>query len=233
VLKFSKSGQFLLQIGTPGKMEGAESQTTLNRPHGIAVDNAANEVYVADTGNRRIVVFDADKGTYKRHWGAYGEKPGADPGPYDPNGTPARQFRDVTCVKIAKDGMVYVCDRSSNRIQVFSKDGKFQKEAIVNKNTTGSTVTGQFGVVDSHGSVWDIAFSNDPQQRYVFVADGQDKQVLVLQRDTLAQLGTIGQGGRQAGRFLVVSTVAVDSRGNLYTGEQHHGKRVQKFVPGR
>jgi DNA-binding beta-propeller fold protein YncE len=136
-------------------------------------------------------------------------------------------------VKIAKDGMVYVCDRSSNRIQVFSKDGKFQKEAIVNKNTTGSTVTGQFGVVDSHGSVWDIAFSNDPQQRYVFVADGQDKQVLVLQRDTLAQLGTIGQGGRQAGRFLVVSTVAVDSRGNLYTGEQHHGKRVQKFVPGR
>jgi DNA-binding beta-propeller fold protein YncE len=233
VLKFSKSGQFLLQIGTPGKMESGDSQTTLNRPHGIAVDAAANEVYVADTGNRRIVVFDADKGTYKRSWGANGEKPGADPGAYDPNAAPARQFRDPTCVEIAKDGMVYVCDRSSDRIQVFQKDGKFVKEAAVSKTATGTTVTGQFGALDVRGSVWDVAFSNDAQQRYVFVADGVDKQVIVLQRDTLAQVGTVGQGGRQAGRFLVVSTVAVDSRGNLYTGEQHHGKRVQKFVPGR
>jgi DNA-binding beta-propeller fold protein YncE len=233
VLKFSKSGQFLLQIGTPGKMEGADSQTTLNRPAAVAVDNTANEVYVADTGNRRIVVFDADRGVYKRSWGAYGEKPGADPGPYDPSAAPARQFRDVTCVEIAKDGMVYVCDRSSDRIQVFQKDGKFVKEAAVSKNTTGAVVTGQFGVVSSQGSVWDLAFSNDPQQRYIFVADGQDKQLLVLQRDSLQQVGTIGQGGRYPGQFLAVSAVAVDSRGNIYTGEQHHGKRVQKFVPGR
>lgn len=233
VLKFSKTGQFLLQIGQPGKMDGAESQTTLNRPHGIAIDNAANEVYVADTGNRRIVVFDADKGTYKRHWGAYGEKPGAAPGAYDPSATPARQFRDVTCVEIARDGMVYVCDRSSNRVQVFQKDGKFVKEAVISKTTTGTTVTGQFGALDVRGAVWDVAFSSDPQQRYLFVADGTDKQVIVLQRDTLAQVGTIGEGGRQPGRFLVVDSVAVDSRGNLYTGETHHGKRVQKFIPGR
>jgi hypothetical protein len=234
VLKFSKTGQFLLQIGTPGKTDGPDSQTTLNRPKAVAVDSAANEVYVADSGNHRIVVFDADKGTFKRSWGAYGEKPSATgPGPYDPNAAPARQFRDVSCVEIAKDGMVYVCDRSSDRIQVFQKDGKFVKEGIVSKNTTGATVTGQFGALDAHGSVWDVAFSNDPQQRYVFVADGVDKQVLVLQRDTLAQVGAIGQGGRYPGEFLVVGAVAVDSRGNLYTGEQHHGKRVQKFLPGR
>lgn len=233
VLKLSKTGQVLLTIGAPGKIEGPESHTTLNGPMAVAVDDAANEVYVADTGNRRVVVFNADTGAYKRHWGAYGEKPGADPGPYSPTAAPARQFRDVTCIEIAKDGMVYVCDRSSDRIQVFQKDGKFVKEAIVSKNTTGSTVTGQFGVVSSHGSVWDVALSNDAQQRYLFVADGQDKKILVLQRDTLTEVGSIGDGGRQPGRFLAVGSVAVDSHGNLYTGEQHHGKRVQKFTPGR
>jgi len=221
------------ELVSPGKMEGAESQTSLNRPSAVAVDTTANEVYVADRGNRRIVVFNSDTGAYKRHWGAYGEKPGADPGPYDPNATPARQFRDVTCIEIGKDNMVYVCDRSSDRIQVFQKDGKFVKEAMVSKNTLGVVVTGQFGVVSSQGSVWDIAFSNDPQQRYVFVADGQDKKIIVLQKDTMAQVGTIGGGGRYPGLFLAVGSVAVDSRGNLYTGEQHHGKRVQKFVPAR
>jgi DNA-binding beta-propeller fold protein YncE len=139
----------------------------------------------------------------------------------------------VTCVDISKDNLVYVCDRTSNRVQVFQKDGKFVKEGIVSKNTMGSVVTGQFGVVSSFGSAWDVAFSNDPQQRYVFVANGQDKRIEILQRDTLAKVGTIGEGGRQPGRFLAVSSVAVDSRGNVYTGEQHHGKRVQKFVPAR
>ena len=233
VLKFSADGKFLLQIGTPGKMEGPDSQTTLNRPAAVAVDTAASEVYVADSGNHRIVVFNAETGAYKRHWGAYGEKPtAAGGGAYDPTATPARQFRDVTCVELAKDGMVYVCDRTSNRIQVFQKDGKFVKEGIISKNTRGTTVTGQYGVLSSHGSVWDIAFSNDAAQQYIFVADGHDKKVLIVQRDTLAEVGSLGDGGRQAGRFLAVGSIATDSRGNLYTGEQHHGKRVQKFVPG-
>jgi DNA-binding beta-propeller fold protein YncE len=230
VLKFSRTGQFLLQIGTPGKMEGPDSQTTLNRPAAVAVDSAANEVYVADRGNHRIVVFDADKGTYKRQWGGSGEKPTAEGGgPYDPSAPPARQFRDVSCVKIAKDGMVYVCDRTSDRIQVFQKDGKFVKEGIVSKNTTGQTVAGTFGVLNAAGSVWDLTFSSDPQQRFLYVADGVDMKVLILNRNTLAQVGTLGSGGRYPGQFLVVSTVAMDSHGNLYTGEQHHGKRVQKF----
>lgn len=233
VLKFSKTGQFLLQIGKPGVIEGAASHTTLNRPAAVTVDAAASEVYIADTGNRRIVVFDSETGAYKRHWGAFGEAPGAAPGAYDPSAPPARQFRDVTCLEIAKDGMVYVCDRTSDRIQVFQKDGRFVKEAIVSKNTLGATVTGQFGVVSSHGSTWDIAFSHDAAQRYVFVADGHDKKIIVLQRDTMAEIGQVGDGGRQPGRFLALSSIAVDSRGNLYTGEQHHGKRVQKFVPGQ
>jgi DNA-binding beta-propeller fold protein YncE len=230
VLKFAKDGKFLLQIGKPGQTTGDDG---LNKPGAVAVDAAANEVFIADTGNRRIAVFDSETGKFKRAWGAYGEKPGADPGAYDPNAPPSRQFRDVTCVDISKDNMVYVCDRTSNRIQVFQKDGKFVKEGIVSKNTLGSVVTGQFGVVSSFGSAWAVAFSNDAQQRYLFVANGQDKRIEILQRDTLAKVGTVGEGGRQPGRFLAVGSVAVDSRGNIYTGEQHHGKRVQKFVPAR
>jgi DNA-binding beta-propeller fold protein YncE len=231
VLKFSRDGKFLLQIGTPGKMDGPDSRTTLNRPSAVAVDVAANEVFVADTGNRRIVVFDADTGTYKRHWFAYGEKAaGPAPAAYAPNQPAAKSFRDVTCIEIARDGQVYVCDRSSNRIQVFRKDGTFVRETIVSENTLGATVTGQFGVVSSHGAVWDVAFSNDAQQRYVLVANGHDKKVHILQRDTLVPVGTFGSGGRYPGQFLAVGSIAVDAQGNVYAGEQHHGKRVQKFV---
>jgi hypothetical protein len=112
---------------------------------------------------------------------------------------------------------------------VFQKDGKFVKEGVVSKNTTGQTVAGTFGVLNAAGSVWDLTFSSDGQQQFLYVADGVDMKVLVLNRNTLAQVGTLGSGGRYPGQFLVVSTVAMDSRGNLYTGEQHHGKRVQKF----
>jgi sugar lactone lactonase YvrE len=234
VIKFARDGKFLRQIGTPGKMDGPDSRTTLNRPSAVAFDAAANEVFVADTGNRRIVVFDADSGEYKRHWFAYGEKTGgAAPPPYAPNDPPAKSFRDVSCVEIARDGTVYVCDRSSNRIQVFQKNGTFVREAIISKNTLGATVSGQFGVVSSYGSAWDLAFSNDAQQRYVFVANGHDKKVHILQRDTLTEVGTFGSGGRYPGQFLAVGSIATDAQGNVYTGEQHHGKRVQKFVAAK
>jgi DNA-binding beta-propeller fold protein YncE len=230
VLKFSSAGKFLLQIGAPGKT-GPDS---LNRPAGVAVDSAANEVYIADTGNHRIAVFDANTGAFKRAWGGHGDQPTAQgAGAYDPNAAPARQFRDPTCVEISKDNLVYVCDRSSDRIQVFQKNGTFVKEGVLRKNTTGATVTGQFGTLAEYGSVWDLTFSNDPQQRFLYVADGLDKMILVVDRNTLAEVGTIGSGGRYPGQFLTPSTVAMDSRGNLYTGEQHHGKRVQKFVPSR
>jgi DNA-binding beta-propeller fold protein YncE len=220
VLKFSKSGAFLLQIGHAGKPEGSDSTTGLNRPANVEVDSAANEVYVADGYvNRRVVVFDATTGAYKRHWGAYGEKPDdANIGPYDPNAPPAKQFRTVSCVRIAKDGLVYVCDRQNDRIQVFQKNGKFVKEAFVSKTTSGD------------GSVWDIGFSNDPQQRFIYVADGHDKKVWVLVRDTMAVAASFGDGGRLPGLFYGVGSIAVDSKGNVYTGENYEGKRVQKFA---
>jgi hypothetical protein len=218
-LKFSRMGQFLLQIGRAGQVEGSDSQTGLNRPAGITVDPASNEVYIADTGNRRIVVFDADTGAYKRHWGAYGGKPdGTSPGPYDPQSPPAKQFRAVSCVAVSKDGLVYVCDRQNNRVQVFQKDGKFVKEAFVSKNTLGD------------GSVWALAFSHDPPQRFLYVADGHDKKVFILRRETLEVVSSFGSGGRMPGQFYGVGSIAVDSKGNVYTGETYEGKRVQKFV---
>jgi hypothetical protein len=219
VLKFSRTGGFLLQIGGAGKIEGSESKTSLNRPAGLRVDPATNEVYIADTGNRRVVVFDAETGAYKRHWGAYGEKPDdTSLGPYDPQAPPAKQFRTVSCVAVAKDGLVYVCDRQNDRIQVFQKDGRVVKEAFVSKTTLGD------------GSVWDIAFSHDPQQRFLYVADGHDKKVFILRRETLEVVSSFGDGGRQPGQFYGVGSLAVDSKGNIYTGETYEGKRVQKFV---
>ncbi len=218
VLKFDKAGKFVLQIGKAGKTEGSDSTTGFNRPGGLAVDSAANELYVADGfGNHRIAVFDATTGAFKRSWGAYGEKPtDTDPGNYDPTAAPSKQFHTLSCVKIAKDGMVYVCDRQNDRIQVFQKDGKFVKEAFISKTTTGD------------GSVWDIAFS--PDQRVLFVADGHDKKIWMLDRMSLETIGSFGDGGRYPGRFYGVGSVAVDSKGNVYTGETYDGKRVQKFV---
>ena len=150
----------------------------------VEVDAATNEVYVADgIGNHRVVVFDADSGAYKRHWGAYGEKPDdANLGAYDPNAAPAKQFRTVSCAAISRDGMVYVCDRQNDRIQTFQKDGKFVKEGFVSKTTLGD------------GSVWDIAFSKDPQQKYIYLADGRNQKVYIIQRDTLEVLTSFGDG---------------------------------------
>jgi DNA-binding beta-propeller fold protein YncE len=182
------------------------------------VDAGANELYVADTGNRRIVVFDATSGAYKRHWFGSGDKAsGAAPAAYDPAAPAARSFRDVTCVKIAADGMVYVCDRGSNRIQVFQKNGTFVKEMVVAKDTR------------AEGSVWDVAFSSDAQQRFLYVADGLNKTIWILQRDNLSTVSRFGDGGRYPGLFYAVGSVAVDSRGNVYTGEGSEGKRVQKW----
>ena len=203
VLKFSSDGKFLLQIGKPGQTGDDASMTALHRPTAIDVDAAANEVYVADgMNNHRIVVFDAETGKYKRHWGANGSTP----------------FNVPACVKLSKDGQVYVCDRRNNRIQIFSKDGKFVKEGTVAKETR------------AEGSVWSIAFSNDPQQRFVYVADGSNQKVWVLRRDTLDVVSSVGAGGRWPGHFYGVSSVALDAAGNLYTGETYEGKRLQKFV---
>jgi DNA-binding beta-propeller fold protein YncE len=148
-------------------------------------------------------------------------------GDYSPSAQPPRQFRRPTCVDISRDGNVYVCDRENNRIQVFTKEGKLVREAVLSKSTLGGTAPEGFR---SYGSVWDLAFSEDAQQQWLFVANGHDKQIMVVRRSDLTEVGRIGQGGRNAGGLQSPGSVAVDSKGILYTGEDNEGKRVQKWV---
>ena len=221
ILKFTRDGKFLLQIGKSGRNEGSNSRTSLGRPALAIVDDEANEVYVADGyGNRRIVVFDATSGEYKRHWGAYGKTPDdKNLGPYNPDAPVAEQFRTpVHCVRIAQDGMVYVCDRVNNRVQVFRKDGRFVMEFALAPRTRFA------------GSVWDIALSEDTAQKYLYVADGTNNEIHILTRADGKELGSFGRSGRNAGDFHWVHGMAIDSQGNLYTGEVDNGKRVQKFT---
>ena len=220
VLKFSKDGKFLLQIGKNGASKGNTDTANLNRPAEVEVDMAANEVYVADGyGNRRVIVYDADKGTFKRMWGAYG-KPPVDMAnvTYDPAKPLANYWQTVHCASLANDGLVYVCDRGNNRIQVFRKDGTYVKEAQIAKRTLGDGVT------------FDIAFSKDPQQRLMYVADGGNHRVWQLLREPLLVLNHIGTGGRYPGQFYATHNVSLDSKGNLYTVETYTGARVQKFT---
>ena len=116
------------------------------------------------------------------------------------------------------DGLVYVCDRPNDRIQGFKKDGAFVKEKQIAPLTRGD------------GSVWDIAFSRDAQQKYIYLADGKNERVYVMDRQSLEIITQFGDGGRQAGQFFAVHSIATDSRGNVFTTETYEGKRVQKFV---
>jgi len=220
VLKFTQDGKFLMQIGHPNKSQGSNDTENLKGPAKMFVDKATNELYVADGyGNHRVVVYDAETGKYKRHWGAYGNKPDdTDLGNYNPDAPPAQQFRNpVHCAELSNDGLLYVCDRANDRVQVFQKDGKFVKEAFIAKRTLGD------------GSAWDIAFSKDAQQKYIFLADGSNEKVYILLRDTLEVLTSFGDGGRQPGEFYAVHSIATDSKGNIFTTETYRGQRVQKF----
>jgi DNA-binding beta-propeller fold protein YncE len=221
ILKFTKDGKFLMQVGHFGKNGGSNDSENFGRPAKIWVDPKTNEAYVADGYlNKRVAVLDADTGKMKRYWGAYGNKPDdANLGPYDPKAPPAQQFRNpVHCIERSNDGLLYVCDRQNDRLQVFRPDGTFVKEAFYAKNTLGA------------GSVWDVTFSKDPAQRYIMLTDGQNERVRVILRETLEELTSFGDGGRQPGQFYGVHSIASDSKGNIYTTETYEGKRVQKFI---
>jgi sugar lactone lactonase YvrE len=220
ILKFTRDGTFVLQIGRSGQSTGNSDTQNVQRAADMKVDPTANELYVADGyGNRRIIVFDADTGAFKRMWGAYGNRPDdADIGPYDPNAPPARQFRTVHGIGISKDGSVYVGDRSNDRVQVFKKDGTFVKEVSIAKHTRLS------------GSASGIAFSADPQQQYLYVLDGANHRVWILLRDSLQILGHVGRHGHWGGQLDVPHNHAVDSKGNLYITETLEGRRVQRFL---
>jgi DNA-binding beta-propeller fold protein YncE len=241
ILKFTRDGKFLMQIGRQGKGTGSNDTQNLGAAANMIVDASANELYVADGYvNHRIIVFDATTGAYKRHWGAYGKKPDDGyfqragerlPGPfngtvqhenapsqYDPKGQPPPQFRIVHAVRMSHDGLIYVCDRTNDRIQVFRKDGTFVQEAFIAKETLGS------------GSVWDIGLSIDPEQTFLIVPDGTNQQIYVLNRKLLEVVNTFGGAGHWAGQFYGAHNLAVDSKGNLFITETYEGKRVQKFI---
>ena len=234
VLKFTRTGKFIAQYGKAGIHKGpvdaeglstyagnSNDQQNFGRVAKIFVDPRANEAYIADGYlNKRVAVLDADTGAMKRYWGAYGNKPDdRNLGPYNPDAPPAQQFRNpVHCADVSNDGFVYVCDRVNTRLQVFTKEGKFVKENWYARRSLAD------------GSVWDVAFSRDPQQTYIFMADGRNQRIRVIRRDTLEELTAFGDGGRYPGQFFGVHSIAIDSKNNLYTTETYEGKRLQKFV---
>ena len=195
--------------------------TRFGAPTDIAVDPDAREAFITDGyRNRRIIVVDSETGAYKRHWGAYGEKPSDEPlVDYVAGEAPIRHFRSpIHAVRIGNDGLLYAADRPNNRIQVFEKSGRFVKEAFMATWTLAM------------GSVWDIDFSPDPDQTFMYVPDGTNMKVWILTRNDLKVVGQFGRGGRQAGQFEWVHNLACDSKGNIYTSEVNTGKRVQKFI---
>lgn len=219
LLKFTSDGQFLLQIGRRGASAGSLDTENLNNAADMFVHGPTNEVFVADGYvNRRVIVFDADTGEYKRMWGAYGDPPDDDV-PNSPRyeGPGAEQFNTVHGVRVSEDGRVYVADRRNNRVQVFTIDGAYEREVFVARPTR------------LLGTAFSVAFSEDAAQRYLYLADAGNGRVRILDRQSLEEVGSFGRIGRYAGQFVFLHNVAVDSRGNLYTAEVGGGRRVQKF----
>jgi DNA-binding beta-propeller fold protein YncE len=225
ILKFSPDGKFIKQFGKFGEgTAGSNSTTLLGQPTDIAVDAKTNEVFFTDGyTNRRVIVFDANTGAYKRHWGAFGKPPDDAPLPaFNRSGPPRQQFDTPHCLAMANDGLVYVCDRGNQRIQVFRKDGTFVKDALINAKLSDAVVG---------GTPWDIALSTDPAQTFLFLADGGNHRVHTLRRESLEVVGTFGHRGRWGGQFESPHSLAIDSKGNLFVAETLDGRRVQKFAP--
>ncbi len=232
ILKFTRDGKFLKQFGHPAARRdkssaeakwvgGSHDKESFGRVAKISFDSSGKEAFVADGYlNKRVAVLDGATGEFKRYWGAYGKPPDdKDLGLYDPKAPPSPQFRNpVHCAEPSEDGLLYVCDRAGNRIQVFKLSGEYVNELIVAGETLGS------------GAVWDIAFSRDPEQRFIYLADGKNEKVYIIDRKKLEVLTSFGAGGRQPGQFFGVHSIATDSKGNVYTTETYEGKRIQKFA---
>ena len=226
-LKIDPTGKkVLLEIGHPSAAPMNNQDTSiLGAPAEVFVDDAAHEVYIADGYlNRRIVVFDSNTGAFKRGWGAYGmplSEISNDKAPPHDTEHPDKQFHGtMNGVDISVDGLVYVCDRGGDRVQIFTKDGKFVKEFLISPKTT-----------EGSGSVWSTMFSRDAKQKYLYVADGTNGMIRILNREDGMQVGSFGHKGHQAGQFDSVERMGLDSKGNLYVTEVNHNTRLQKFAP--
>jgi hypothetical protein len=226
ILKFTTKGKILLQIGHAGKNRGSNDPENLGGPAGLFVYPKTNELFVADGYfNHRVIVFDADTGAYKRHWGAYGKKPDDNlkfpPRPQLVQGPPPEGFNNpVHAVLVTNDDLVYVADRSNNRLQVFKLDGTFVKEVFIARNT-----------LQAEGTVHGFAVSPDKDQKFLYVVDGSNKAIHILNRQTLEIVSTVGgHAGHNAREFFHVHSVAADSKGNLFLGEVNNGQRYYKYA---
>ena len=220
LLKFTRDGELVMQIGGRNTSGGNGDTDNLNRPAEAAVYRDTNEVFVADGyGNRRVIVFDANTGAYKRMWGAFDNEPidASDEQPPSDAELGPLQFGTVHGIEVSTDGLVYVSDRDLNRIQVFSIDGSYQTQVFVNRDANANSVAG-------------LAFSPDPAQQFVFVADLGNNHIHILDRETLDVLDSFGEQGLEPGQFGGVHHLAIDSQGNLYTAEAQEGRRAQKLV---
>ena len=250
IIKFNQDGKFLWDFGhrgpkVPASQVKQDNQQTETFPPGIGAfdfDEDAREIYIADGFlNKRVLVYDLDTGAFKRGWGGHGiplSEIDNDPTPpYDPSGPPPdqKQFAPIVhCVHPSRDGLVYVCERGSDRIQVFTKQGKFVKQFWVHPSSQarGPHCGGPWSMTDPPcGTVTNLALSTDPQQKYIFVADPTNNMVWILNRNDGTVVGSFGGNGRYAGQLHWIDAIAVDSKGNVYTGEVEDGKRIQKFVP--
>ena len=219
VLVFTRDGQFVREIGLPGEPIDSLSTESFGRVAEIAIDRSTNEAYFADGyGNKRVAVVDVATGAFKRFWGAYGNEPIDERVVYDPDAPLPQQFvGPVHCAEPSNDGLIYVCDRGADRIQVFRADGTFVKE-------------GQVAPLTLAGTTWDISFSHDENQEFIYVADGANFKVHILDRESLEVLAEFGDGGRQPGLFFGTHSIVTDTEGNIYTTETYEGKRAQKFL---
>jgi hypothetical protein len=236
LMKFTKAGKFVMQIGAKGQSKGNTDTKNVNMAADTFVHVKTNELFVADGyGNKRIIVFDADTGAYKRMWGAFGNAPldkvapppkvaEADRIPErEATGRGPEQFeRPVHAARVSKDDLVYVSDRGGKRVQVFTLEGKFVTQAFIDRWCEAPHCgNGQ--------TVASTAFSHDPEQRFLYVASRSPARIWVLDRKTLQPLDSFGRMGIAPGEFYVLHHMNVDSKGNLYTTEVQDGKRLQKF----
>jgi hypothetical protein len=229
VLVFTRNGEYVRTFGAPNQGIDSHAMDHFGRVAKVAFDFPNNEAYFADGyGNRRVAVVNMDSGEIVRYWGAYGNSP-IDGYEYTDNRAvgqnwsadqnPQQQFRTpVHCAEPSHDGLIYVCDRPNNRIQVFNRDGDFVREQFYAPETLGD------------GAVWEIAFSRDPDQTYMYVADGKNSRIRIIERATLQEISTLGSGGRYPGQFQAVHSIATDSQGNIFITETYEGRRIQKFT---
>ena len=226
IQKYSHDGKLLLQIGKRGVFDTADGtakgkrlnagQTALFNPAAVAVDPDNGDVYVADGyGNRRVAVFDRN-GKFLRQWGRQATREET------ARGEPGVFSQVVHCIAMSNAGLVYVCDRQGDRVQVFDKMGGFQKNIWIR--------TGTASLPDARGTAWWVDFSRDREQKFMYVMNGRNEQVHILDHASGAILASFGRPGHQLGNFTHGHTLAVDSTGSVYVAETDWGRRIQKFT---